>query len=189
VNDLLLGLDIPVVVPTGFPELWVTATGHSRAGSDSAQGYWDSVEVAPAPGDQDPPWRLSTFARRGCRPVGNGGWTLDSGLPGAATAAVGTLLLTGVPNGLPGDALRLLMEAAQEDAEQVIAALRDPTVWRPSTIDVDGDRFMLWVHHRNEGFAAVADLGPVVLGAYGRTPPSKWQAALLDSVATQGRLR
>jgi hypothetical protein len=185
----LAGLDMPVVIPIGVPDLWVSATGHSRAGGDPGGAYWESVEVAPAPGDQDPPWRLATFARRGCRPGGNGGWTLDSGLHGAATAAVGTLLLAHVPNGLPRDELHRLTEASREDADKVIAALGDPEVWQPGTIDVDGHRFMLWVHHRDEGFAAVADLGPVVLSAHGRTPPSQWRAALLDPAAAQGQLR
>lgn len=185
----LAGLNMSVVVPIGVPELWVTATGHGRAGADFAQAYWETVEVAPAPGDQDPPWRLSTHARRGCRPGGNGGWTLDSGLHGAATAAVGTLLLAHLPNGLPREESHRLTHAAQEDADKVVAALGDPATWDAGTVDVDGYTFMLWVHHRREGFAAVADLGPVVLGAHGRIPPPQWQAVLLDPAAAQGRLR
>ncbi len=185
----LAGLDMPVAVPTGVPELWVSGTGRSRAGGDPGGAYWESVEVAPAPGDQDPPWRLTTFARRGCRPGGNGGWTLDMGIHSATTATVGTLLLAHVPNGLPHDELQQLTEAAQEGADKVVAALGDPAVWQPSTIDVDGHTFMLWMHYRDEGFAAVADLGPVLLGAHGRTPPSQWRAALLDPATAQGQLR
>jgi hypothetical protein len=151
--------------------------------------YWESVEVAPRPADQDPPWRLTTLARRGCRPGPDGGWILDPGLPEGAATAVGSLLLSAVPAGGPREELHRLADAAADGARRVAAALSDPAVWRVGVLDVDGHRFVLWTHEREEGFAAVADVGPVLLAASGRTPPAPWRLSLLDPAAARARLR
>jgi hypothetical protein len=105
-----------------------------------------------------------------------------------AANAVGTLLLAAVPHGGPRDELRRLTDAASERARRVAAALSDPAVWRVGDLDVDGHRFVLWTHEREEGVAAVADVGPVLLSAHGRTAPP-WQLTLLDPAAARDRLR
>ncbi|WP_269168043.1 hypothetical protein [Modestobacter sp. VKM Ac-2977] len=177
-----------MLVLTGM-DLWVSGTGLDRVGGASRPEFWTTVEVAPQPGDQDAPWRLTTLARRGCRPGGNGGWSADSGLPDIAGSAVEGVLLSSAPVGAPRDELHLLMESAHDVGQRAGAALSDPAVWAPGVLDVDGHRFMLWVHHRDEGFAAVADLGPVMVSAHGRTPPSRWAGSLLDPAAARRLLR
>jgi hypothetical protein len=189
VTDRLDDLDVPVLVPSGVPEVWVTATGRGRIAGHDAPAYWESIEVAPRPGDQDPPWRLATTARRGCRPGRDGGWTLDPGPEQVAANAVGTLLLAAVPAGSPREELHRLTDAATDGARRVAVALSDPAVWRVGVLDVDGHRFVLWTHEREEGFAAVADVGPVLLAAHGRTAPAQWRLSLLDPVTARSRLR
>ncbi len=186
--DRLDDLDMPVLVPSDVRDVWVTGTERSRVEGYDTPAYWGSVEVGPRPGDQDPPWRLTTIARHGCRPGGDGGWTVDPGLGDVAASAVGSLLLAAVPAGRPRDELHRLGEAATDDAGRVAAALHDPAVWRAATLDVDGHRFVLWTHSRDEGFAAVADLGRVLLAAHGRTTPPHWRLTLLEPAAARGRL-
>ncbi len=186
--DSLADLDVPVLVPAGVPDVWVTGTERSRVEGHGTPAYWGSIEVAPRPGDEDPPWRLTTVARRGCRPGWDGGWTLDPGAPEVAATAVGSLLLAAVPDGGPRDELHRLTGAASERARRVAAALSDAAVWRVGVLDVDGHRFVLWTHEREEGVAAVADVGPVLLAASGRTAPP-WQLTLLDPAAARDRLR
>jgi hypothetical protein len=186
----LAGLDMPVLVPAQARrgDLTVTGTGKGRIGG-SALEYWESVTVAPNGGaDDPPPWTLQTMARRGCRPGGDGGWSLDSGLPGAADAAVGGLLLEQLATGLPQDELRRRGREAVESARAIARRLDDPDTWAQATTDVDGHTFMLWFHRRAEGFAAVADLGAVVLAAHGRTPPDAWTFRLLSPQESQSAL-
>jgi hypothetical protein len=71
----------------------------------------------------------------------------------------------------------------------VAAALSDPAVWRVGALAVDGHRFVLWTYEREEGFAAVADVGPVLLAAHGRTAPAPWRLGLLDPATARSRLR
>jgi hypothetical protein len=183
----LTGLDMPVLVLTGM-DLWVSATGRGRVGGVTEPQFWETVEVAPQPGDQDPPWRLTTSARRGCRPGGHGGWTADHGLPDVAGAAVANVLLQSAA-GKPPDELHRHMELVQHVGERTAAMLRDPAVWSPGVLEVDGHRFVQWTHRRDEGFAAVADLGPVMVSAHGRIPPSSWTGSLLDPATAQHVLR
>jgi hypothetical protein len=188
VSDTLAGLDMPVLVPDDVRAPWVTGTGRSRVGGGAAPEVWETVEVAPRPGDRDPSWRLTTLARRGCRPGGDGGWTADPGLADVAERAVGALLLSGVAPGGPREELHRFVDVVADRARQVAAALWDVAVWKPGVLDVGGHRLMLWVHEREEGFAAVADLGPVLVSASGRAAPT-WRASLLDPAAAQRRLR
>ncbi len=187
--DRVDDLDVPVLVPGGVADVWVTATGRGRVGGPDAPACWESIEVAPRPADQDPPWWLTTLARRGCRPGSDGGWTLDPGPEEAAATAVGSLLLAAVPVGLPRDELRRLTDAAAAGARRVAAALSDPAVWRVGALDVDGHRFVLWTYEREEGFAAVPDVCPHLLAAHGRTAPAPWRLGLLDPATARSRLR
>ncbi len=181
-------LDVPVLVPAGVPDVEVTGTERGRVEGHDTPAYWGSIEVAPRPGEEDPPWRLTTVARRGCRPGRDGGWTLDPGLEQVAATAVGSLLLAAVPTGFPRDELRRLADAATERARRVAAALSDPAVWRVGVVHVDGHGFVLWTHECEEGSAAVADLGPVLFAASGRTAPAEWRLTLLDPATARSRL-
>jgi hypothetical protein len=174
----LAGLDIPVLLPAGTApgELTVVATGRSSAGS--APAYWESLAVAPDDGTGGASWTLETHARRGCRPGADGGWTVDLGLPAVAQAAVGGLLLRQIPHGLSVAELERRADEATGTARMVGARVDDPGIWARTTVDVDGHGFVLWVHRRAEGFAAVADLGPCFLVMHGATEPAAWAFTL-----------
>ena len=188
----LAGLDMPVLVPAGMParSLRVLATGRGSV-AGSPVSWWEDVSVGPgrgAPLDTAPPWSVRTIARRGCRPGPHGGWTADGSLRGIAEAAVTSMLLKLIPDGLPAvDALRCT-EQAGATGRAVAARLDDVHSWSRATMDVDGHAFVLWLHQRPEGFAAVADLGacPVVL--HGRRPPTSWRFTLLPPDAALAAL-
>jgi hypothetical protein len=175
----LAGLDIPVLLPAGASAdgLTVLSTGKGSVGNSGM--YWESVAVGPDDGTGGATWTLETLARRGCRPAGDGGWSLDLGLPSAAEAAMGTLLMQQIPTGLPRDDLGRRTDEASDAARAIAGELDDPGTWTPTTTDVDGSSFMLWIHRRPDGFAAVADLGACLLAMHGRVEPAAWTFTLL----------
>jgi hypothetical protein len=190
VTTSLAGLDMSVLMPAWSPVDQVEVVG---AGWASVRGrgpeYWEDVSVAPvglrgAP----PPWTVRTLARRGCRPGYDGGWTMDTPLARNAATPVVDLLLQQIPYGLPREEIRRRAEAASDTGDAVGDALMDEQIWSRATADVDGHAFVLWVHRRAEGFAAVADLGPCVLAVHGRTPPSAWRFTLLAPDAARAAL-
>ncbi|TQN41972.1 hypothetical protein FHU33_1361 [Blastococcus colisei] len=177
----LSGLDMPVVLPrwvsSGAVE--VVSTGKSRAVAAGPE-YWDDISVGPAGHRGGPrPWTVRTLARRGCRPGVDGGWTVDPLLDRAAATAVVELLLQRIPQGLPGEAVRRLVDEAGDTGDRVARRLMDQRTWSRTEADVDGHAFVLWFHRRPEGFAAVADLGLSVLLVHGQAPPDVWVFALL----------
>jgi hypothetical protein len=184
-------LDMPVLVPAGVPtrSLRVLATGRGSV-AGRALTYWEDVSVGPgprpnAPADAVPPWSVRTIARRGCRPGPDGGWTLDGSLRGVAETAVTSMLLKLVPHGLPAEELLRSTEQAGATGRAVAARLDDVRTWRRTTMDVDGHTFMLWLHQRAEGFAAVADLGACRVVLHGLRPPPAWRFTLLSAEAAR----
>jgi hypothetical protein len=184
-SESLAGLDMPVLVPTAVPisELRVVATGKASVGGSDLE-YWEDVSVAPG-GVAPPTWTVRTLARRGCRPVGNGGWTLDTGVDATAGTAVTSLLLEQIPYGLRREETHRRADEAGDSARAIAGRLRDPRTWARTTMDVDGHAFMLWVHERAEGFAAVADLGACLVAAHGRSRPATWTFTLLAPAEAQ----
>lgn len=182
----LAGLDIPVLLPAGTAagDLTVVATGKSSVGGGPS--YWGSLAVAPDDGTDGATWTAETHARRGCRPA-DGGWTLDFGLSAAADAAVGGLLLKRIPHGLSVEELERRADEATATARGVAGRLEDPATWARTTADVDGSAFVLWVHRRTEGFAAVADIGFCLLAVHGGTEPA-WAFTLLWPDAARAAL-
>jgi hypothetical protein len=187
----LAGLDMPVLVPAGVPtrSLRVLATGRGSV-AGSGLPYWEDVSVGPGarrgtPADGPPPWSVRTIARRGCRPGPDGGWSADGSLRGIAETAVTSLLLKLIPDGLPAlEALRCT-EQASATGRAVAARLDDVGTWPRTTMDVDGHTFLLWMHQRAEGFAAVADLGACRAVLHGLRPPPAWRFTLLQPGAAQ----
>ena len=185
----LAGLDMPVLVPAGMParSLRVLATGRGSV-AGSPVSWWEDVSVGPgprwdAPAGTAPPWSVRTIARRGCRPGPDGGWTADASLRGIAETAVTSMLLKLIPDGLPvTDALRCT-ERAGATGRAVAARLDDVRSWSRATMDVDGSAFVLWLHQRPEGFAAVADLGACRVVLHGQRPPPSWRFTLLSPEA------
>jgi len=175
----LAGLDIPVLLPAWERpgKLRVVGTGRSSVGNNPA--YWESVAVGPDDGSGGASWTLETLARRGSRPGGDGGWSVDPGLPSAAGAAVGTLLLQRIPTGPAADELDRQAEETRELAGSVAGKLGDASVWSPAEMHVDGSAFVVWIHRRSEGFAAVADVGPCLLLMHGSTEPRAWAFRLV----------
>ena len=163
------GRDMPVPVPADVPPggLRVVGTGTGSLPGTRRPRWWEVIDVAPVGDDGvPPPWVVRTVARRGCRPGGDGGWTVDGGLPAVAATAVEDL--SGEAGGL------------------VAARLDDERTWARTTLDVDGYAFVLRVYRRPEGVVAVADLGPVLVAVSGRTPPpGAWAARLLDPAAAR----
>jgi hypothetical protein len=190
----LAGLDMPVLVPAGVPSrsLRVLATGRGSV-AGSPVSWWEDVSIGPAsrtsaPAGSAPPWSVRTIARRGCRPGHDGGWTTDGGLRGVAETAVTSLLLKLVPEGLPAEeALRCTAQAGAT-GRSVAARLDDVRTWSRATMDVDGHAFVLWLHQRPEGFAAVADLGACRVVLHGLRPPPAWRFCLLRPEAAQAAL-
>jgi hypothetical protein len=180
VTTSLADLDMPVVLPRWVPSgaVEVVSTGKGRAGSGPE--YWDDISVGPAGHRSGPrPWTVRTLARRGCRPRPGGAWTQDPPLDRAAATAVVELLLQRIPDGLPGESVRQLVDQAGDTGDRVGRRLMDERSWHRETADVDGHEFVLWFHHRREGFAAVADLGLVTLIAHGLVPPDVWVFSLV----------
>jgi hypothetical protein len=190
----LTGLDMPVLVPAGVPtrSLRVLATGlGSVAGSPVS--WWEDVSVGPAPradapADAPPPWSVRTVARRGCRPGADGGWTTDGSLRGVAETAVTSMLLKLIPYGLPAEETLRGTEQAGAVGRSVAARLDDVRTWSRTTMDVDGHGFVLWVHQRAEGFAAVGDLGACRVVLHGLRPPPAWRFTLLRPEVAQAAL-
>jgi hypothetical protein len=190
----LAGLDMPVLVPAGVPirSLRVLATGRGTV-AGSGLNYWEDVSVGPgprptAPADGPPPWSVRTIARRGCRPGPDGGWTTDGSLRGVAETAVTSMLLKLIPNGLPAEEALRSTEQAGAIGRAVGARLDDVRTWPRTTMDVDGHGFLLWLHQREEGFAAVADLGACRVVLHGLRPPPAWRFTLLPAEAARATL-
>jgi hypothetical protein len=187
----LAGLDMPVLVPAGVPTRSLRVLAAARGSvADSVLSYWEDVSVGPGPRpntppDASPPWSVRTIARRGCRPGPDGGWTVDGGLRGVAETAVTSMLLKLVPDGLPVEELLRSTEQAGATGRAVAARLDDVRTWRRTTMDVDGHTFMLWLHQRAEGFAAVADLGACRVVLHGLRPPPAWRFTLLSAEAAR----
>ena len=178
----LADLDMPVVVPRWIP---VDRIGAAGGGKGSVGGYWDDVQLQPLASPAD--WTVRTLGRRGRRPV-DGGWTLDAPLESAAATAIVNLLLQQIPSGLPPEEVRRRVEAASDTGDAVGERLTDEGAWGRTTAGVDGHAFVLWLHERGEGFAAVADLGICALACYGRTPPPAWEFSLLWPDAARAAL-
>jgi hypothetical protein len=193
-TNSLAGLDMPVLVPAGMPtrSLRVLATGRGSV-AGSPLPWWEDVSVGPVvrphtPADAPPAWSVRTIARRGCRPGGDGGWTTDGSLRGIAEGAVTSMLLKLIPAGLPTEDARRCTEQASATGRSVAARLDDPGTWLRTTMDVDGHAFLLWLHQRPEGFAAVADLGACRVVLHGRRPPPAWRFSLLAPQTAQAVL-
>ncbi|MBB3678288.1 hypothetical protein [Modestobacter versicolor] len=190
----LAGLDMPVLVPAGVPtrSLRVLATGLGNVAGTTLT-YWEDVSIGPGsrPG-ADPhaatPWSVRTIARRGCRPGGDGGWTVDGSLRGVAETAVTSMLLKLVPYGLPAAETLRCTEQAGATGRAVAARLDDTGTWTRTTMDVDGHPFLLWLHQRPEGFAAVGDLGACRVVLHGLRPPLAWRFTLLRPEVAQAAL-
>ncbi|WP_324273753.1 hypothetical protein [Blastococcus brunescens] len=177
----LSDLDMPVVLPrwvsSGAVEVVSTGKGRAVAGGPE---YWDDISIGPVGHRGGPrPWTVRTLARRGCRPRSDGRWTGDPSLDRAAATAVVQLLLQQIPSGLPAESIRRLVNEAGDTGDRVGRRLMDQRTWTRGEADVDGHPFVLWLHRRPEGFAAVADLGLSVLLVHGQVPPDVWVFALL----------
>jgi hypothetical protein len=190
----LAGLDMPVLVPTGVPigSLRVLATGRGSV-AGSALSYWEDVSVGPSPrpgtpADAPPPWSVRTIARRGCRPGPDGGWTADGTLRGIAETAVTSMLLKLIRYDLSAEETLRSTVQASATGRAVAARLDDVRTWPRTTVDVDGHTFLLWLHQREEGFAAVADLGACRVVLHGLRPPPAWRFTLLTAEAAQAAL-
>jgi hypothetical protein len=190
----LAGLDMPVLVPAGVPvrSLRVLATARGNVAGTALQ-YWEDVSIGPAsrrdaPVDAATPWSVRTIARRGCRPGPDGGWTADGSLRGIAETAVTSMLLKLIPYGLPAEETLRFTEQAGATGRAVAARLEDAATWQRTTMHVDGHPFLLWLHRRPEGFAAVADLGPCRVVLHGQRPPVTWRFSLLPPREAQAAL-
>lgn len=96
-----------------------------------------------------------------------------------------SLLLEQIPYGLRREETHRRADEAGDSARAIAGRLRDPRTWARTTMDVDGHAFMLWVHERAEGFAAVADLGACLVAAHGRSRPATWTFTLLAPAEAQ----
>ena len=175
------GLDIPVLVPTGvaLDDLVVVSTGKGSPGAEPVQ--WESIAVGPGNGSGSSRWTLETRARRG--------WVLDPDLSTVADAAVGSLLLEGVPDRIARSELYRRIDEVHDEAADLAARLDDPAVWARTTADADDTDVPLWVHRRPHGFAAAADLGSCLLAMHGETEPAVWAFTLLAPETARQALR
>jgi hypothetical protein len=190
VTSSLAGLDMSVLLPAWLPhdQMEVVGTGKGSV-RGSGPEYWEDVSLAPlAAGNGAPAWTVRTLARRGCRPGWDGGWTMDAPFARAAGTAVTSLLLEQIPYGLPYEETRRRANQAVDTGDAVGEQLMDEQAWTRETAVVDGHAFVLWLHRRLEGFAAVADLGPCALVMHGRTPPDEWSFTLLAPDAARAAL-
>jgi hypothetical protein len=184
-------LDFPVAVPAdlALADLRVVGSGWGGSGGPDALVRWGNVDVAlrtHPDEDADPPWQLSTRPRRGAVPAGppGKGLLVDPDVASLAEDAVGSVLLRRLPPGLDREERRRRLEEDQRTAQRLRAAfvlLPPPeSPWELRALDVDGRPFAWWVHEDELGWAAVADLGAVLLVGHGTgSAPRPWPLRML----------
>jgi hypothetical protein len=163
VTEQLDKLDFPVLVLDGgelSPRLCIVGGDGSLGLSDVGVGYGTTSSG-------DSALTLRTMVRRGHRigPGGHAGW-IATELRDMAEHAVCNLLLAQTA-GLPQGELRAAGEAAVVRGRELADLCYRPP-WLSGQVDVDGVAYQLVTIELDGGFAAAADLGPVVLAAWGR---------------------
>ncbi|PPH30335.1 hypothetical protein [Rathayibacter sp. AY1F9] len=94
-----------------------------------------------------------------------------------AALAIGSLLLSAIPAGLPGDRTRAAMVAAEARAQQLAA---DRPAWDVSALPLDGIDYALFTRTLPEGAVAHADLGWAVVALWSTGPLPRGPFHLLD---------
>lgn len=179
-----LSRDEPVEVTT--PERSPTALVPRGTGDDDLEvvawggptGEWleTTVAVRPSPNFE---YFIRTMHREGMRPMPHGaGVSLDGSIQGAARTAVMDLFLSAIPPEEPGPESIAVVEEAMGRAAELGDQVLNRDVWSLDRLDVDDRVFALLVLRVPEGFAAVADIGPCFVGAYGRSQPPVWRCTL-----------
>ncbi|TNM67737.1 hypothetical protein FHN55_10010 [Streptomyces sp. NP160] len=171
-------LDFPVAVPADLPLAAVAVVGWGRSGGQDGAVLWGDVEVAPQlrtdqAEDGEPQWRLQTRPRRGVRPAGppGAGLLVDPDIATLAADAVHRLLSSRIPPGLEAPEAQRRVRACWQRSQELRVAFHPlPAAgaeWQRRDVLVDGQRYAMWVHEDETGWAGAADLGAVYAVATG----------------------
>jgi len=151
-------------------------------------GEWleTTVAVRPSPNLE---YFIRTMHREGMRPMPHGaGISLDGSIQGAARTAVMDLFLSAIPPEEPRPESIEVVEEAMGRAAELGDQVLNRDVWTLHQLHVDDRVFALLVLRVPEGFAAVADIGPCFVGAYGRSQPPAWRCTFRSAAELHSSL-